>query len=174
VTAPVDDVARSEALLTAVGSRSSPSPSHRGAWDLLAVSPRGLTLIAARSETPNVMGTTYGALPGFPPSTVRLILVWGADALPDGDSRSLSPAMPAPPPGPSSRSEGARTAPPPSLVGSRCPVVPGTDTSWPADCVLRPLPGPPLAVGQSAAADARDREIRALLKAALSKLGGVQ
>ena len=52
VTAPVDDVARSEALL------------------------------AARSETPNVMGTTYGALPGFPPSTVRLILVWGADALP--------------------------------------------------------------------------------------------
>ena len=40
--------------------------------------------------------------------------------------------------------------------------------------VLWGLIMPPLAVGQSAAADARDREIRALLKAALSKLGGVQ
>jgi hypothetical protein len=83
VTTPVDDLARSEALLTAVGFSFIPlAQPIAGAWDLLAVSPRGPTLIAARSETPNVMGTTYGALPGFPPSTVRLILVWGTDALP--------------------------------------------------------------------------------------------
>lgn len=83
VTAPVDDLARSEALLTAVGFSFIPlAQPIAGAWDLLAVSPRGLPLIAARSETPNVIGTTYRALPGFPPSTVRLILVWGAGPLP--------------------------------------------------------------------------------------------
>jgi hypothetical protein len=53
-----------------------------GAWDLLAVSPRGLTLIAAVSEKPNLMGTTYGAVPGWPAGTVRLILVWGDGVLP--------------------------------------------------------------------------------------------
>ena len=72
MTAPVDEVARSGALLTAVGfSLISLAQPIAGAWDLLAVSPRGLTLIAERSETPNVMGTTYRALPRFPPSTVR-------------------------------------------------------------------------------------------------------
>ena len=53
-----------------------------GAWDLLAVSPRGLTRIAAVSEKPNVPGTTYGAVPGWPTDTVRLILVWGDSVLP--------------------------------------------------------------------------------------------
>jgi hypothetical protein len=28
------------------------------------------------------MGTTYGAVAGFPPSAVRLILVWGDGPLP--------------------------------------------------------------------------------------------
>jgi hypothetical protein len=53
-----------------------------GVWELLAVSPRGLTVVAPRREKPNLMGTTYGALPGFPPSTVRLILIWGDGLLP--------------------------------------------------------------------------------------------
>jgi hypothetical protein len=80
---PLDAVARSAALLSAVGFALIPlAQPIAGAWDLLAVSPRGLTLIAARSEKPNLLGTTYGAMPGWPPSTVRLILVWGAGALP--------------------------------------------------------------------------------------------
>src|SRR5579864_2531877 len=83
VPAPVDDVARSAALLTAVGFSLIPLATPiAGAWDLLAVSPRGLTLIAAVSEKPNLLGTTYRAVPGWPASTVRLILVWGDGALP--------------------------------------------------------------------------------------------
>jgi hypothetical protein len=79
----VDAVARSAALLTAVGFSLIPlAQPIAGAWDLLAVSPRGLTLIAAVSETPTLMGTTYGAVPGWPAGTVRLILVWGDGVLP--------------------------------------------------------------------------------------------
>jgi hypothetical protein len=79
-----DDVARSAALLTAVGFALIPlAKPIAGAWDLLAVSPRGLTLIAAASEKPNLLGTTtYGAVPGWPTGTVRLILVWGDGVLP--------------------------------------------------------------------------------------------
>ncbi len=79
----VDDVARSTTLLEAVGFQLVPlARPVAGVWELLAVSPRGLTLIAARREKPNLMGTTYGALPGWPASTVRLILVWGDCPLP--------------------------------------------------------------------------------------------
>jgi hypothetical protein len=79
-----DDVTRSAALLTAVGFQLVPlAHPVAGVWDLLAVSPRGLTLIAARPEKPNLMGATYGPLPGWPAVTVRLILVWPeADPLP--------------------------------------------------------------------------------------------
>jgi hypothetical protein len=53
-----------------------------GVWELLAVSPRGLTLVAPRRDTPNFLGATYGVLPAFPPSTVRLVLIWGDGPLP--------------------------------------------------------------------------------------------
>lgn len=60
----------------------APRQADRRRLGSAGAEPAGLTLIAAVSEKPNLMGTTYGALPGFPPSTVRLILVWGAGALP--------------------------------------------------------------------------------------------
>ena len=83
MTAPADTVARSAVVLTAVGFSLVPLATPiAGTWDLLAVSPRGLTLIAAVSEKPNLMGTTYGAVPGWPAGTVRLILVWGDGVLP--------------------------------------------------------------------------------------------
>jgi hypothetical protein len=78
-----DDLARSEALLTAVGFQLVPlAKPIAGVWDLLAVSPRGLTLIAAVREKPNLLGSTYGPLPGWPAGTVRVIHVWGDAALP--------------------------------------------------------------------------------------------
>jgi hypothetical protein len=78
-----DLVARTAAHLESVGFVLIPlAQPVAGVWDLLAVSPRGLTVVAPRRETPNLIGTTYGALPGFPPSTVRLVLVCGAGPLP--------------------------------------------------------------------------------------------
>jgi hypothetical protein len=72
-----DPVARSAALLESVGFHLIPLAAPIAhVWDLLAVSPRGLTLIAARGEPPNLVGATYGALPGWPAATVRLVLVW--------------------------------------------------------------------------------------------------
>jgi len=53
-----------------------------GAWDLLAASPRGLTLIAAVMAPPNLVGAACGAVPGWPAGTVRLILVWSGAPLP--------------------------------------------------------------------------------------------
>ena len=89
MTAPPDSladddlVARTAAHLESVGFALIPlAQPIAGVWELLAVSPRGLTVVAPRREPPNLMGTTYGALPGFPPSTVRLILVWGNGPLP--------------------------------------------------------------------------------------------
>jgi hypothetical protein len=81
---PVDDlVARTAAHLESVGFALIPLEQPiGGVWDLLAVSPRGLTLVAPRREKPTLLGTTFGALPGFPASTVRLILVWGDGPLP--------------------------------------------------------------------------------------------
>ena len=81
----VDDdlVARTTAHLESVGFVLIPlAQPIAGVWDVLAVSPRGLTVVAPRREQPNLMGTTYGALPGWPPSTVRLILVWTDGPLP--------------------------------------------------------------------------------------------
>jgi len=78
-----DLVARTAAHLESVGFVLLPlAQPIAGVWELLAVSPRGLTLVAPRAEKPNLMGTSYGALPGFPQSTVRLILVWGDGPLP--------------------------------------------------------------------------------------------
>lgn len=83
MSADDDLVARTDAHLESVGFALIPlAQPIAGAWDLLAVSPRGLTLIAAVPEKPNVLGTTYGAVPGWPTGTVRLILVWGEAALP--------------------------------------------------------------------------------------------
>jgi hypothetical protein len=45
-------------------SRSSPRPAHRRRGIFWPVSPRSLTLIAAVSEPPTLLGTTYGAVPG--------------------------------------------------------------------------------------------------------------
>ena len=60
-------VARTAAHLESVGFALIPlAQLIAGAWDLLAVSPRGLTLIAAVPEKPNVLGTTYGAVPSWP------------------------------------------------------------------------------------------------------------
>ena len=69
MTAPVDDVARSEALLTAVGFSLIPlAQPIAGAWDLLAVSPRAeptvrqkLAPLAARGVS---LHTIYAGLPG--------------------------------------------------------------------------------------------------------------
>jgi hypothetical protein len=81
--APDDAVARSEAALAAVGFALIPlAKPIAGVWDLLAVSPRGLTVIVAVQERPNLLGSTYGALPGWPAGTVRLLLIWGDAALP--------------------------------------------------------------------------------------------
>ena len=41
-------------------------------------------LIAAISEKPNLLDTTYAAVPGWPTGTVRLLLAWGEAALPSG------------------------------------------------------------------------------------------
>jgi hypothetical protein len=79
---PVEDaVARSATLLEAVGFRLILlAASVAGVWDLLAVSPRGLTLIAAVTAPPNLMGHEFGLPPGWPAGTVRLILCWPPDA----------------------------------------------------------------------------------------------
>lgn len=55
--APSDSIARSTALLEAVGFQLVPLAV--GAWPLLAVSPRGLTLMTVVAERPNLMGGTY-------------------------------------------------------------------------------------------------------------------
>jgi hypothetical protein len=79
--APDDLVGKSVALLASVGFSFIPLLHPIGPWEILCVSPRGLTLVAARSEAPSLMGATYSVPPGWPPA-VRLILVWSADALP--------------------------------------------------------------------------------------------
>jgi hypothetical protein len=76
-------VARSSALLEAVGFNLVPLAAPIAhTWHLLAVSPRGLTLIAAVTEDPNLVGHRYGMLPGWPAGTVRLIHVWTDAPLP--------------------------------------------------------------------------------------------
>jgi hypothetical protein len=73
--------ARSAALLQAVGFSLIPlAEPIAGTWDLLAMSPRGLTLVAARAEPPNLVGHAYGLPPGLPEGTRRLILTWSPDA----------------------------------------------------------------------------------------------
>ena len=75
-------VAKSAALLEAVGFQLVPLAHPVGAWPLLAVSPRGLTVVAPVTEKPALTGTTYSVPAGWPAGTVRLILVWGAGPLP--------------------------------------------------------------------------------------------
>ena len=83
MSADDDLVARTAAHLESVGFTLIPlAQPIAEVWELLAVSPRGLTLAAPRRETPNFLGATYGALSAFPPSTVRLVLVWGDGPLP--------------------------------------------------------------------------------------------
>ena len=53
--------------------------------------------------------------------------------------------MPAPTTVPPDRPEGVRTAPPPSLVGSRCLVCQEDGPSRSADCLLRTVPSEALA-----------------------------
>jgi hypothetical protein len=78
-----DLVARSIAVLESVGFRPVPLLHPiADVWPILCVSPRGLTVAAPVTEKPNLMGATYGALPGWPPTTVRLVLVWGEGPLP--------------------------------------------------------------------------------------------
>jgi hypothetical protein len=79
-----DLVARSQQLLESVGFRLVPLLHPiADVWPILCVSPRGLTVVAPVPEKPTLLGgATYGALPGWPPTTVRLILIWGADPLP--------------------------------------------------------------------------------------------
>jgi len=67
---------RVNALLASVGFQLVPLAHPVGAWPLLAVSPRGLTLVAVVDERPNLMGGTYQVPAGWPARTVRLILVW--------------------------------------------------------------------------------------------------
>jgi hypothetical protein len=75
-------VATSRALLESVGFAFVPLAAPLGPWALLAVSPRGLTLVAPVPEPPTLMGATYALPAGWPVGTVRLILVWGDGALP--------------------------------------------------------------------------------------------
>jgi hypothetical protein len=76
-------VAKSTALLASVGFAFVPiTHAIGGTWDLMAISPRGITLIAARASRPDFLGSAYSAPPGWPP-VVRLVLVWnGTDPLP--------------------------------------------------------------------------------------------
>lgn len=76
-------MAKSIALLESVGFRLVPLLHPiADVWPILCVSPRGLTVVCPVSEKPNVMGATYGVLPGWPPTTVRLVLLWGEGPLP--------------------------------------------------------------------------------------------
>jgi hypothetical protein len=77
-----DLVTRSQRLLESVGFQLVPLAHPVGPWPLLAVSPRGLTVVAPVTETPNLMGGTYTVPAGWPATTVRLILIWGDGALP--------------------------------------------------------------------------------------------
>lgn len=79
---PEDLVAKSAALLESVGFALIPLAHPVGVWPLLAVSPRGLTVVAPVTEKPNLMGGTYSVPAGWPAGTVRLILIWDAGPLP--------------------------------------------------------------------------------------------
>lgn len=82
MTASDELVAKSAAILEAVGFQLVPLAHPVGVWPLLAVSPRGLTVVAPMTEKPNVMGAAYQVPAGWPAGTVRLILIWGDGPLP--------------------------------------------------------------------------------------------
>lgn len=65
-SSPEDLVIRSAALLEATGFQLVRLAHPVGAWPLLTVSPRGLTLVAAVPERPNLMGGTYTVPAGWP------------------------------------------------------------------------------------------------------------
>lgn len=75
-------MARSIALLESVGFRLVPLAHPVGVWPLLAVSPRGLTVVVPVTEPPNLLGGTYQVPAGWPTGTVGLVLIWGAGPLP--------------------------------------------------------------------------------------------
>jgi hypothetical protein len=75
-------VARSQQLLAAVGFAFIPLLHPIGPWEILCVSPRGLTLVAPVTAPPSLMGGRYTVPAGWPATTVRLILIWGDGALP--------------------------------------------------------------------------------------------
>jgi hypothetical protein len=99
------------------------------------VSPRGLTLIAAVREKPNLMGTTHGPLPGWPAGTRRLILTWGDGPLPTATTLSSPHARANHSPGIPPR---RRTYGHPAISGRLAlPGVPGTAPEEGVDRVLR-------------------------------------
>jgi hypothetical protein len=154
VTADAEDlVARSAALLESVGFRLVPLAHPIGAWPLLAVSPRGLTMVCPVREKPNLMGATYTVPAGWPAGTVRLV----------------GTPMQTPSTGPPDRPHSVRTVTPPSLVGSRCPVckerlLRGRQTVCSGRCRAKRW---------RAAQAPRDPEIRATLEAIAQPVQGM-
>jgi hypothetical protein len=71
---------RSAAILIASGHRLVPITSNIGPWQLLAVYPHGLVLLAVVEEWPGGLGVLYGALPGWPAFTRRILHRYPAGA----------------------------------------------------------------------------------------------
>ena len=71
---------RSAAIVMAAGYRLVPLLHPVGPWQLLGVSPQGLLLLAVVTEF-QALGLLYGAVPGWPHFTRRLLHRWppGAD-----------------------------------------------------------------------------------------------
>ena len=81
-------VAKSAALLAAAGFQLVPLAHPVGPRLLLAVSPRGSTVVAPVTEKPTLTGATYSVPAGWPMGTVRLLLIWGDGPLPTALSLS--------------------------------------------------------------------------------------
>jgi hypothetical protein len=78
-----DALTRSSAILTAAGFVLVPlARPIAHAWDILAVAPTGLLLVAVGigKAWPSTLGVVYGHPAGWPPSTRRLLHRWGPDS----------------------------------------------------------------------------------------------
>lgn len=85
-----DDLARSSAIVPAVGYQLVPLRHAIGPWGLLGVCSEGLLLVSVvRDAWPSTMGAVWGHPASFPVNTRRLTHKWEAGtALPEALSLS--------------------------------------------------------------------------------------
>lgn len=84
VNAEEDAVARSAAIVQAIGYRLIPLLHPIGPWQILATCTQGLLLVSVVREWPGTtLGLVYGFPPSFPVNTRRLIHRWTDKPLPD-------------------------------------------------------------------------------------------